>query len=75
MPSALLLFFTPFFVLRDRRLFVASVIAVAAVTLAILSLSGFQTWWGGFSYGPRLFQPALPALALLALITAQAAGD
>ena len=75
MPSALLLFFTPFFVLRDRRLFVTGVIAVAAVTLAILSLSGFRTWWGGFSYGPRLFQPALPALALLALITAQAAGD
>ena len=75
MPSALLLFFTPFFVLRDRRLLVASAIGVAAVTLVILSISGFATWWGGFSYGPRLFQPALPALALLALITAQAAGN
>ena len=75
MPSALLLFFTPFFVLRDRRLLVASAIAVAAVTLVILSISGFATWWGGFSYGPRLFQPALPALAFLALITAQAAGN
>jgi hypothetical protein len=75
MPSALLLFFTPFFVLRDRRLLVASAIAVAAVTLVILSISGFATWWGGFSYGPRLFQPALPALAFLALIMAQAAGN
>jgi hypothetical protein len=74
MPSALLLLFTPLFVLRDRRLFVASAVAVAALTLAILSISGFQTWWGGFSYGPRLFQPALPAVALLALIAAQAAG-
>ena len=75
MPSALLLFFTPFFVLRDRRLLVASVIAVAAVTAAILSIGGFATWWGGFSYGPRLFQEALPAVALLALIMAQAAGN
>ena len=72
MPSALLLLFTPFFVLRDRRLLVASAVAVAAVTLVILSISGFQTWWGGFSYGPRLLQPALPAVALLALIAAQA---
>ena len=75
MPSALLLFFTPFFVLRDRRLLVASAIGVAAVTLVILSISGFATWWGGFSYGPRLFQVALPALGFLALIMAQAAGN
>ena len=75
MPSALLLLFTPFFVLRNRRLLVASAIAVAAVTAAILSIGGFRTWWGGFSYGPRLFQEALPALALLALVMAQAAGN
>ena len=75
MPSALLLFFTPFFVLRDRRLLVASAVAVAAVIGAILSISGFQTWWGGFSYGPRLFQEALPAVALLAIIMARAAGN
>ncbi len=73
MPSALLLFFTPFFVFRDRRLLVASAIAVAAVTAAVLSISGSGMWWGGFSYGPRLFQAALPAVALLALITAHAA--
>ncbi len=75
MPSALLLFFTPFFVVKDRRLLVASAIAVAAITLVILSISGSEMWWGGFSYGPRLFQAALPAVALLALIMAQAVGN
>jgi hypothetical protein len=75
MPSALLLFLTPFFALRDRRLLGASAVAVAAVTVAVLSISGFATWWGGFSYGPRLFQFALPAVALLAIVMARAAGN
>ena len=75
MPSALLLCFTPLFVWRDRRLLVASLVAVSAVVAAISVLGGFAMWWGGFSYGPRLFQFALPAVALLALILAKGAGQ
>lgn len=74
MPSALLVCFTPLFVWRDRRLLLASAVAVATIAGIILSISGFATWWGGGSYGPRLFQSGLPAVALLALILAKAAG-
>ena len=73
-PSALLLCGAPFLVWRDRRLFAAGVMAAAAVVTAILTLSKYNAWWGGYAYGPRLFQFALPAVALLALIMAYAAG-
>ena len=76
MPSSLLLCFTPLFVWRDRRLlFWRALSPSGAVIGAISSISGFPTWWGGCSYGPRLFQFALPAVALLALIMAKAAGQ
>jgi hypothetical protein len=73
MPSALLLCFTPLLVWRDKKLLLASVVAVAAVAAAVAAIGGTGHWWGGFSYGPRLLQFALPAVALLALIAAEGA--
>jgi hypothetical protein len=70
MPSALLLCAAPLFTWRDRAMFAASVIAAAAVLASIVVIAMFDKWWGGYSYGPRLFQFALPAVAFLALALA-----
>jgi hypothetical protein len=72
-PSLLVTCCTPLLVRQDRRLFVTTIVAVAAVTAAVLAVSDFDKWWGGWSFGPRLLQFALPATALLALVFVRAA--
>jgi hypothetical protein len=72
-PSLIVACCTPLLVPRDRTLFVASIVAVAAVVIAVLAVSDFDKWWGGWSFGPRLLQFALPATALLALVFVRAA--
>ena len=67
-PSILVACCVPFFVRRDRTSFVASIVAVGAIVLAFRTVAGFDDWWGGYSFGPRLLQFALPASALLALL-------
>ncbi len=40
-------------------------ILLAIVTLHWIAISMFAHWWGGYSYGPRLFTDMLPVLFLL----------
>lgn len=68
MPSAFLAAITPILVWRDRRVLVVSLVALIALVLSVLAIGNFEYWWGGWSYGPRLLQFALPSVALLALI-------
>jgi hypothetical protein len=75
MPSMLVACSAPFFVRRDRTFFVASIAAITAIIAAFRSIAGFQDWWGGHSYGPRILQFALPASALLALLLVHAASQ
>lgn len=72
-PSLLVACCAPFLAWRDRRFFVASIVAVAAVAASVLTVGKFPHWWGGGSFGPRLLQFALPAAALLALVVVHAA--
>ena len=67
-PSLLLACCAPLFVWRDRTLFIGSIVAVAAVTVAVLAVGNFDHWWGGGSFGPRILQFALPIVALLAIV-------
>jgi Dolichyl-phosphate-mannose-protein mannosyltransferase len=68
MPSLFVACCAPLLVWRDRTLFVTSIVAVAAVVAAVLTVANFNHWWGGGSFGPRILQFALPAVALLALL-------
>lgn len=43
-------------------------LAALAALLYTLALGGFWHWWGGHSYGPRLFAGLLPWLWLLAVL-------
>jgi hypothetical protein len=43
--------------------FAAFVVAGQWLAISILN----PTWWGGFSFGPRLFSPVLPLLTILAI--------
>ena len=43
-------------------------LALSIVILQILIVSLWPTWWGGYSYGPRLIADALPWMALLAIL-------
>jgi hypothetical protein len=51
--------------LRYRRL---AVLALSMVILQILIVALWPTWWGGYSYGPRLMADALPWIVLLAIL-------
>lgn len=42
-----------------------AVVPLAAVVLHWIVISSFPHWWGGASYGPRLFSDVLPYLAVL----------
>ena len=48
---------------RHHPIYPLAAIAVCGQWLAIAILNPY--WWGGFSYGPRLFCPVLPLLTLL----------
>ncbi len=67
-PSILVACCVPVFVRRDRMYFVASIVAVGAIFMAFRTVAGFDDWWGGYSFGPRLLQFVLPAVALLAVM-------
>jgi hypothetical protein len=45
-----------------------AVLAMSIVILQILIVSLWPTWWGGYSYGPRLIADALPWMTLLAIL-------
>lgn len=45
-----------------------AVLALSMVILQIVMVSLWPTWWGGYSYGPRLMADALPWMALLAIL-------
>jgi hypothetical protein len=67
-PSLFVACCAPLLVWRDRAAFIASIVAVAAVVAAVLTVGNLDHWWGGGSFGPRILQFALPATALLALL-------
>ncbi len=50
-------------------------LALAWVGLHWLAVSSFHHWWGGWSFGARLFTEALPAFVLLTIGVAGIAGD
>lgn len=69
-PSRGLLVFTPLFVLiaaRRRRLAPLEWAAAGTIGLHLLLISRFFHWWGGHSYGPRLFSDVTPLLVFLLL--------
>jgi hypothetical protein len=45
-----------------------AVLALAMVSIQILTIALWRIWWGGYSYGPRLLTDAIPWLALLAIL-------
>ena len=51
--------------LKYKRL---AVLALSIVILQILIVSLWPTWWGGYSYGPRLIADALPWMTLLGIL-------
>jgi hypothetical protein len=51
-------------VIPDRAL---AVVALAVCGAHLIVVSGFQVWWGGSSYGPRLLTGLLPWLVILAI--------
>jgi hypothetical protein len=73
-PSRGILVFSPFFILvavgvmlylphlRTQALFW---LCVCWFGLHIVVISGWDMWWGGYSYGPRLLADVVPALVLI----------
>lgn len=49
--------------------------AGAGIVLHALVIASFPTWWGGYSYGPRLATDSVPLLALLGILALRAAID
>ncbi|MCP3959827.1 MAG: hypothetical protein GY719_18420 [bacterium] len=45
------------------------------IVLHWLTISGFHHWWGGWSFGNRLFTEALPAFLLLSVLVARTARE
>jgi hypothetical protein len=41
---------------------------IAAMLAQLITISGFDHWWGGHSYGPRLMTASVPWLVLLATL-------
>jgi len=42
--------------------------ALAAIVVQLIAISGFDHWWGGHSYGPRLSTSQVPWWVLLAIL-------
>ena len=55
-----------------RRLMLAG---IAAMLTQLIVISGFDHWWGGHSYGPRLMTAFVPWLVLLAIVGLKAMLD
>ena len=51
--------------LKHRRL---AFLAIAATAAQLIVISGFDHWWGGHSYGPRLMTSSVPWLVLLSTL-------
>lgn len=47
-------------------------LSLFVVVSHLIVISGFDHWWGGFSYGPRLTTSLVPWLVLLAIIALEA---
>jgi hypothetical protein len=65
-----------FLVARHWRHVCDRVLAAAALLVCLahtLMLGSFEHWWGGHSYGPRLFTGLVPWFALLAVLGLDAA--
>ena len=43
-------------------------VAITAMVIQLIVISGFDHWWGGHSYGPRLMTAFVPWLVLLAIL-------
>ena len=43
-------------------------VAIIAIVTQLIVISGFDHWWGGHSYGPRLMTASVPWLVLLATL-------
>ncbi|MCU1264679.1 MAG: putative rane protein [Acidobacteria bacterium] len=76
-PSRGLLIFVPavifvlYLLLRFRRQLPHPrlvVLAMAAMVSQLIVISGFDHWWGGHSYGPRLMTAFVPWLVLLSIL-------
>jgi hypothetical protein len=82
-PGRGLFTFTPFLILPFIALLIWPQLWRNCLTWLALCWFGVQSaamlswthWWGGASFGPRLFTDALPALFLLTLLTWQAATE
>ncbi len=48
---------------------------LAGIVAYSLSMGAFESWWGGYSYGPRFQTDLVPVFALLAVIFVHAAGQ
>jgi|GEM_PF-1337383 len=71
-PSRGLFVFTPLLLFAALSLFIRDVrrsrlfqLTLLWIVLHTLMLTRNSNWWGGWSYGPRLFTDLLPAFALL----------
>jgi hypothetical protein len=65
------LFFVAFLLVRYRkhvRLQRLVWLSLAVVVVHIILVSGFNHWWGGHSFGPRLTTSLVPWFALLAIL-------
>lgn len=77
-PSRGLFVYVPFFAwilavtLRRWRLFEPKALAPTALTVIVahwLLVSSFKNWWGGQSFGPRLFADIVPWFFVLGILT------
>ncbi|MDQ2855398.1 MAG: hypothetical protein M3R68_03650, partial [Acidobacteriota bacterium] len=76
-PSRGLLIFVPgiifvaFLLIRFRRQLQHErlvVLAISAMVIHLIVISGFDHWWGGHSFGPRLMTAFVPWLVLLSIL-------
>jgi len=65
------LIFVAFLLIRFHRKLQAKrlvMTAITAMTAQLIMISGFDHWWGGHSYGPRLMTAAAPWLVTLGIL-------
>jgi hypothetical protein len=69
------IFFIAFLLIRFRRQLPHKrlvVLAIAVMVAHLIVISGFDHWWGGHSYGPRLMTAFVPWLVLLSILGSSA---
>ncbi len=83
-PSRGIFVFSPYLLLTvvgvvvwRRQIFAQglAILCVVWIGLHWLTISSFSHWWGGWSFGNRLFADALPAAFLLTLLVMRAARE